>query len=221
MSRTVTLGRSLLGAAAIAAAALGFAGSALAKAVPIAWDPAYGSPFPSLGWRGDGVANYAAGCESLTGWVTNANACSAGSFSLTDLTLSFYDLDDPSDILDVITLTSPVVYEMYFQGGGLKGISTGFIAPVTSTLPIAELDGTTPVWWHMTFEKELSPVGTPSVQLYWTADYVDPICLFTKTCEGGQSENKAILTVVPEPGTYALMLGGLVAVGVVARRRKQ
>jgi hypothetical protein len=141
--------------------------------------------------------------------------------SLTGLTLSFYDKDDTSTILDTIPLSSPLVYEMYFLGGELKGISSGFTAPVTSTLPIAELGGTTPVWWHMTFEKAISPVGTPTVQLYWTAESVDPICLFTKTCEGGNSENKAILTIVPEPGTYALMLGGLVAVGFVARRRKQ
>lgn len=216
-----SLVKSILGAAVSVAALLASAGSAQARAVPIAWDPAYGGSFASLGWKGEGTANYAVGCASLSGWVTNTNACSGGTMSVTGLTLQFYDVSAPSVILETISLSSPLVYEMYFDSGELKGISSGFTAPVTSTLPIAELGGTTPVWWHMTFEKDASPVGTPTVQLYWTAEAVDPICLFRGTCVGGGSENKAILTIVPEPATYALMLGGLVAVGALSRRRKQ
>jgi hypothetical protein len=121
-------------------------------------------------------------------------------------------------------LTAPFIYEMYVQGGELKGISSNFAPPVTSFLPIAMLGGTVPVWWHLEFQKEVSPVGTPSVQLYWTKAFENPSCIASSTCVGGgggASENKAILAVVPEPSTYALMVGGLIAVGAVARRRKQ
>lgn len=215
-----SLKKDVISAAISAAALMAFAGSAQARAVPIAWDPAYGGSFPSLGWEGTGTANYSDSCESLTGWVANSNACSLGSMSLSGLTLKFFDISNPSVILETISLSAPLVYEMYFMGGQLKGISTGFTAPVTSTLPIAELGGA-PVWWHTKFEKEDAPVGTPTVQLYWTANYVDPACIAAGTCEGGGSANKAILTVVPEPATYALMFAGLLAVGAVARRRAQ
>lgn len=210
-----------LGAAISAAALLGVVGTAHAKAVPIAWDPAYGgTDFPSLGWGGDGNAFIPDACLAFSGWISNSHACSGGGMSVTGLALSFYDTASPSITVDTLSLSSPVIYEMYVQGGRLRGISSGFTAPVTSSASIASLGGTTPVWWHMAFEKELSPVGTPSVQLYWTEDSVNPICLFTgPKCTGGGSEDRAILTVVPEPATYALMLGGLVAVGAFARRR--
>ncbi|MEF7612788.1 FxDxF family PEP-CTERM protein [Aquincola sp. MAHUQ-54] len=38
---------------------------------------------------------------------------------------------------------------------------------------------------------------------------------------GGSLDNISLTTPVPEPETYALMLGGLAALGMVARRRRQ
>ena len=76
--------------------------------------------------------------------------------------------------------------------------------------------------FHMRFEYLASPQGAPSVQLYYTVGSQNPICVLLENCKGsfGQSENLAILTVVPEPATYALMIGGLLVVGAAARRRK-
>jgi hypothetical protein len=62
------------------------------------------------------------------------------------------------------------------------------------------------------------------VQLYHTDIFTNPVCLFTGQCAGGFGAEKAVLEItpaIPEPSTYALMLGGLAALAAAVRRRRR
>jgi hypothetical protein len=145
-----------------------------------------------------------------------------------DASLSFYDLStDPTGTgtpAETFTLDPGVtVYQMFVDGGALKGVSTDFFLPVAPSTPAAQsIAGGGSTFFHLRFVKQVSPDGTPSVQLVHTDGYQDPICVFEGSCDGGVGQVKAVLelTLVPEPQTYALMLAGLAAVGFAARRRR-
>lgn len=111
-----------------------------------------------------------------------------------------------------VSTTGNVLFSLNYQGeGGLLGSSgnqffQGSINPDT--------------WTLITFQAAAIPVGTTSVFLEMNtavgplldgrmnAVYIDDIQLTLATA------------AVPEPGSYALLLAGLVAVGVVVRRRR-
>jgi hypothetical protein len=62
------------------------------------------------------------------------------------------------------------------------------------------------------------------VQLYFNAVGEGPDCIARGDCSVfGASESTAILhlTPVPEPTTYAMLLGGLAVVGACVRRRRR
>lgn len=68
-----------------------------------------------------------------------------------------------------------------------------------------------------------NPVTTMSMQ--WTAGVLDVGTQWVKfdSVAGGNSGpviDNVVLTAVPEPGTYVMLLAGLAAVGFVAKRRK-
>lgn len=188
------------------------------------FDPAYGSPFPSLGWRGEGLFDIPAPCLALSGWVNNANPCSANGMKMLSGSLSFYDVGNPTQDLETFTLNPNVfVYQMYVDGGSLKGINTNFLDPVVPTLPAAKaIAGGGNAFFHLKFLKEVSPDNTPSVALYHTVGQQDPLCLFVAPyCEGGVGQEKALLvmTSVPEPSAAALLALGLGCLLLRSRRR--
>jgi hypothetical protein len=71
-------------------------------------------------------------------------------------------------------------------------------------------------WTEITFNLGAVPVGASAAFLEFS-QAIGPIDGLTP---GKVLIDDLVLGVVPEPGTYALMLAGLVAVGAVARRRR-
>ncbi|MBK6865790.1 MAG: PEP-CTERM sorting domain-containing protein [Ideonella sp.] len=221
MLKTKSLGSAVLGAALAVAATVAAVGSAQAKTYPGAWDPGFGSPFDDLGWKGTGDFYIPDACEASSGWILNSDSCSAGGMSITNVQLSFYNFDTDV-VVETFALAPVPIYQMYWNNG-IKGVESGFYAAVTPTNAASmAIAGGGVYSFHMRFEYLASPQGAPSVQLYYTEGSQNPICVLLENCKGsfGQSENLAILTVVPEPATYALMIGGLLVVGAAARRRK-
>ena len=52
------------------------------------------------------------------------------------------------------------------------------------------------------------------------SEYFDTI-VFRSSINAFETDNHAILTAVPEPETYAMLIAGLGLMGLIARRRKQ
>ncbi len=224
LTKTNWLGSTVLGAAVAVAATLAAAGAAQAKTYPGAWDPNYGGPFPDLGWKGTGNFHIPDACEAFSaGWILNSNGCSGGGMTVTDVELSFIDWDT-NTVVETFSLASAPIYQMYWNGNKIEGVDSAFYAPVTPSNPASmAIAGGGVYSFHMRFEYLASPGGSPSVQLYYTEGSQNPICVLLQSCTGnyGASENLAILNVVPEPSTYALMIGGLLAIGAVSRRRRR
>ena len=86
--------------------------------------------------------------------------------------------------------------------------------------------GSTPVWFWLKFEHQIATGPNLSVvQLYYNAVGEGPDCLVRGDCSvWGQSENTAILhlTPIPEPASYAMLLGavGVVEPGIEPRRHE-
>ena len=217
-----------------AVAAAGAAAPAQAAVYTGTWDPAYGAAFPDLGWKGKATFFIPDACLALTStWVANNAACSGNAMKVLDAQLSFYDLTTdpsgtgtPAQTFSFVDPNTPLVYEMFVGANNqLQGVSTAFFAPVAPSTPEAlAIAGNGSAFFHLAFLKEVSPANTPSVQLYHTDIFTNPVCLFLGQCKGGVGAEKAILEIapaIPEPSTYALMLGGLAALAAVARRRRR
>lgn len=107
---------------------------------------------------------------------------------------------------------SDMDFTTFFTPGGQYSV-TGDISGSKYSISSVKLDG---MAWSPTSGSDIN-LGTklvgPSSVL--TVDVVG-----TKTAPGANFSGSLILTPVPEPETYAMMLAGLAALGFLARRRQ-
>jgi hypothetical protein len=113
-----------------AGAALG-SGAAQAAAYTGTWDPAYGSPFPNLGWRGEASFYIPDACLlSPDGWLNNSAACSAGAMAITSGHVDLYNVTTGTEFANFDFSNSfSGVTQMEIVNHNLGGIRGGFMIP--------------------------------------------------------------------------------------------
>ena len=204
-----------------AAAALGSAGSAQAAAYAGHWDPAYGGIFPELGWEASALFEVPESCLAIgTGNNIPISGPCAG-FDVLSAEVSFYNVANPSAILNSYALNPNVIVNgINLAGGHLAGIDTGFFDSFGSELPIAG---------NGQYSFSLILFGGNMAQLIFAnPPQTSPGCAFLPVTGAscGISANAATgvfapVSEVSEPAMLALMLAGLGAIGIVAPRRRR
>lgn len=211
--------RSVLSALLLsAAAALGAGGSAQAALYTGNYDPAYGGVFPHLGWQASALFDVPESCLAIgTGNNIPISGPCAG-VDVLSAEVSFYNVADPSVILNSYVLDPNVIVNgINLAGGDLAGIDTGFFDFFVSELLIAGSGE---------YGFSLILFGGDRAQLIFSNPApTSPGCAFLPVpgASCGISANAAtgVFMKVPEPGTLALMLAGLGSIGFVTRRRRR
>lgn len=234
--------------------AMAFAACALLAGTPaanaglrsVSFDPAYGSPFPDLGWKGNAIVDFGT-CDG-PGIVTNLPASCNGALSFVSATVQLYKNPDPNDVLQTINFTGGQVAAMNFDGSSeLTQLWSSPFNPVQSTIGTGEGDYSgNPAYFSLIFVGDYAqlfwfknnpgnalfdPLVFPYVQfpnvLYYAGCYLagpgdnkvfNNRCGLSSNLEGAGALLK--ITPVPEAETYAMMLAGLGALGFMARRRR-
>lgn len=232
------------------AIAVALVASGLAQAAKYTgtWDPLYGDPFGTMGWRGQATFELTGDCLlSGTGLVASTCLGAAGSTAtVVEATVEFYDEADVTKAtLATLTWTHPVVAfkSASFVNGVLSAFESDFLDKRADgrmfTIPGGHDFGGSrdPSAYEFYLEflgtdarlAHLRHVGAPGEPAPRSPDCANnssnlEMCGYSlpdpDTQARGTLMSFAPLAPIPEPSTYALMLAGLAAVGYVARRRR-
>ena len=204
-----------------AAIALGAVGSARAVLYDGNYDPQYGGIFPELGWRASALFDVPESCLAIgtSNNIPISGPCAG--FDVLSAEVSFYNIANPDTILETYALDPDVIVNgINLAGGHLAGIDTGFFDFFVSQLPIAGSGQ---------YSFSLILFGGNQAQLIFAnPPQTSPGCAFLPVpgASCGISATAATgvfarVSEVSEPETLALMLAGLGAIGLVARRRRR
>ena len=208
------------GAAVTVLGALSCAGSAEAAVYQGSWDPGYGGIFPDLGWSASASFDVPTSCLTQGNGTYGVSGACAG-FSVLSAQLDFYNMASTSTILESFNLNKSVtVTGVQIAGNQLVGVDTVNFA---SVVPIG---GSRSIAGGGAYAFSLILYNGTLAQLnYLSPVNESPGCVQYPSAgtDCGSSKNfaRGVITAVPEPETYALMLAGLGAIGWVARRRSQ
>jgi len=195
----------------------GLVGPAQATLITGSWDPPYGAPFPSLGWRGDSLFYVADDCHTTSGTLLFFQ-CGAGDMSVLSATVELYNINTPgTPTLQTLDFSNDMF--MLATRFDANGVIDGVTAIATQLLQgdssLPELAPVNPVYFYLAFQ---FIGGETTARLGYSDGQGFPII------DGWNSNaiaNRATVTlqVVPEPAGLALALSALVAAGFASRRR--
>jgi PEP-CTERM motif len=233
------LKNSLASGAVAVAALFGAASPAHAIVYVGNWDPDFGSIFTNLGWRGSAEFLLPNACGGLTGTFSNfsSDPCGSYQFSGQNAVVEFYDKNDPLKptletlnfgiiplgIVNSVTLNTPV-------GGGvaltaLTAVNTGYTNRIAATSSVARdpLNPSSSFFFYLKFDGGVASMAysnqnVPSIDC--SATFFQSYCGVSDVNLRPAIRFERVTAAIPEPETYALMLGGLAALGCWVRRRR-
>lgn len=227
------------------------------------WDPAYGDPFTSIGWRGQATFEFEGSCL----WTFTNSCTGSGVANVLEATVEFYDTSVVGDgFTDATapavawlswTATNPIKSATFDGGGNLTAVVTQYLqggqavtlteAGELSLLPAVD-DLTDYLFYleflgdraQLTHLRYMGPSPTPPTPECANSDKGQgqsstrsrgngggPDCGYSDPDTGADAGTFMRFAAVnggpnpvPEPTTYALVLAGLAAAGLINRKRR-